>query len=59
MTVHPDQFPELDEITVIEMTEIIDNGVPPGSDTTRGAKFLLDRTQSVITVQANDAHMVW
>ena len=62
MTVHPDLFPELDEITVIELTEIIDNGVPPGSDVTRGAKFLLDRTQSVITVQANDAPhgvLVW
>lgn len=62
VTVHPDLLPELNEVTVIQLTDITDNGVPLGSDSTRGAKFLSGRTQAVITVQANDAPhgiLVW
>ena len=62
LTVHPDLFPELNEVTVIELTEITANGVPPGSDASRGAQLLPERTRSFITVQANDAPhgvLVW
>ena len=62
LTIHPDLLPELNEVTVIELVEITENGVPPGSDATRGAKFISGRTESVITVQANDAPhgvLVW
>ena len=53
--VHPDVLPELNEVTVITLTEITQNGVPPGGDITRGAQLLPGQTQAVITVQANDA----
>ena len=53
--VHPDVFPELNEVTVITFTEITQNGVSPGGDSTRGAQFITGQTQAVITVQANDA----
>ena len=53
--IHPDLLPELNEVTVIEMTEITENGVLPGADSTRGARLIPSRTQSFITVQANDA----
>ena len=62
VTVHPDLLPELNEETVIELTEITENGVPPGLDQTRGAQLISGRTQSVVTVQANDAPhgvLVW
>ena len=62
VTIHPDLLPELNEVTVIQLTDITDNGVPPGSDSTRGAQFLSGQTQAVITVQANDAPhgiLVW
>ena len=62
VTVHPDLFPELDEVTVIELTEITENGVPPGADSSRGARLIPGRTRSFITVQANDAPhgvLVW
>lgn len=62
LTVHPDMLPELDEVTVIELTEITENGVPPGSDSSRGARLIPSRAQSFITVQANDAPhgvLVW
>lgn len=55
ITVHPDLLPELNEVTTIVLTEITNNGVPPGGDITRGARFLPGRTQAVVTVQANDA----
>lgn len=55
VTIHPDLLPELNEVTVIHLTGITDNGVPLGSDGTRGAQLLSGRTQAVITVQANDA----
>ena len=55
VTIHPDAVPELIEVTTIALTAITENGVPPGGDTTRGAQLLPGRTQSVITVQANDA----
>ena len=62
LTVHPDLLPELNEVTVVELTEITQNGVPPGSDAARGAGFITSRTQSVVTVEANDAPhgvLVW
>lgn len=48
-------LPELNEVTVIALTEITENGVPPGGDNTRGAQILPAQRQAVITVQANDA----
>lgn len=48
-------LPELNEVTVIALTEITENGVPPGGDSTRGAQILPAQRQAVITVQANDA----
>ena len=62
VTVHPDLLPELNEVTVVELTEITENGAPPGSDSTRGAQLVPGRTRSFITVQANDAPhgvLVW
>ena len=62
LIVQPDLLPELNEETVIELTEITQNGVPPGSDESRGAQFIPGKTQSVVTVQANDAPhgvLVW
>ena len=62
VTVHPDLLPELNEVTVVELIDITQNGVPPGSDATRGAEFISGRTQSFLTVRANDAPhgvLVW
>ena len=48
-------FPELNEVTVISLTDITENGVPLGGDATRGAQLLPAQSQAMITVQANDA----
>ena len=46
--------PELNEVTMVTLTEILDNGVPEGGDETRGATLISGRSTSVITVSAND-----
>ena len=39
---------------MVTLTNILETGVPPGGDPTRGARLRPDRTQAVLTVQAND-----
>ena len=52
--ISPDTVPELNEVTMVTLTQIIDNGVPMGGDETKGATLNSDRTTAVVTVAAND-----
>lgn len=55
LTVRADNIPELNEVTRVSLTDIIENGVPPGGDQTRGASIVTGQATSFITVTANDA----
>ncbi len=54
LTLAHDNNPELNEVTMVTLTDITDNGVPEGGDVTRGATLINGRSQSVLTVAAND-----
>ena len=56
LLIQPDLVPELDEVTTVALTGILENGVAAGGDPARGARLApLGQTTAVITVQANDA----
>lgn len=54
LLVSPDNAAELDEVTLVTLTEVVVNGVPVSGDQTRGARIASGQRQAVITVQAND-----
>lgn len=54
LTVSPDEVAELNEVTLVTLTDVVENGVPPSGDQTRGATIASGQSQAVITVQAND-----
>ena len=55
LTVAADIAPELSEVTRVILTGVVENGVPPGGDQSRGAQILPSQREAVITIQANDA----
>jgi len=56
LLIQPDLFPELNEVTRVTLTGVLENGVAVGGDPTRGARLApAGQTTAVVTVQANDA----
>lgn len=49
-----DNTPELNEVTMVTLTSVVENGVPPSGDQSRGARLASAQNVAVITVQAND-----
>ena len=49
-----DSIPELDEVTRVVLTRVVQSGVLAGGDTTRGAVISSTSNTAVITVPAND-----
>lgn len=49
-----DSVPELNEVTTVSLTSIVESGIPGGTNQSRGARLLPGGTEAVITVQAND-----
>lgn len=49
-----DDTPELNEVTRVTLSDVVENGVPTSGDQTRGARLILTLSEAVITVQAND-----
>lgn len=49
-----DEVAELNEVTMVTLTTVVENGVSMGGDQSRGASIAPGRSQAVITVQAND-----
>lgn len=49
-----DNVSELDEVTTVTLTRVVENGVAMAGDQSRGASLASGRNQAVITVQAND-----
>ncbi len=54
LVVRTDTIPELNEVTTVTLTNILENGVPDGGDMSRGARLEAGRSEAVITVLAND-----
>ena len=54
LSIVADDTPELNEVTMVTLTSVVENGVPPSEDQTRGANLALAQSVAVITVQAND-----
>lgn len=54
LLISADNIAELDEVTTVTLTNVVENGVPTSGDQSRGARLALGRNQAVITVQAND-----
>lgn len=54
LLVRSDNISELNEVTAVTLTNIIDNGVPSSGDQTRGASIIPGQNQAVLTVLAND-----
>lgn len=55
LIVQADSIPELNEVSRVSLTGILENGVPPGGDPSRGATTVTGQITSFITVTANDA----
>ena len=49
-----DNVAELNEVTRVTLTTVLQNGVPASGDASRGARIVPGLDQAVITVQAND-----
>ena len=54
LSVASDDVPELDELTRVTLTNVVENGVPPSGDSSRGASIVGGLDEAVLTVQAND-----
>lgn len=54
LLVRSDNISELNEVTMVTLTNVIENGVPLTGDQTRGAEVIPEQSQAVITVLAND-----
>lgn len=55
LLIQSDEIPELNEVTRVQLSAVIENGVPAGGDSSRGAQINAGRSEAVITVEANDA----
>ena len=55
LLIQSDIIPELNELTTVTLTAVLENGVPEGGDVSRGAKITPSQSQAVVTVEANDA----
>ena len=55
LTVQADNIPELNEVTRVTLTQVVENGVPEGGDQMKGASIVTGQATSFITVTANDA----
>jgi G-protein coupled receptor 98 len=49
-----DTEPELQEMVIITLTDVVQGGVTGGSDMSKGAKLIPSQSASVITIEAND-----
>lgn len=49
-----DTIAELNEITTVTLTDIVENGVPASDDQSRGASLAPGQSEAVVTVAAND-----
>lgn len=49
-----DDTPELNEVSMVILTDVVVNGVPSSGDQSKGARLASGQTVAVITVQAND-----
>lgn len=49
-----DDISELNEVTMVTLTRVVENGVAMAGDQSRGASLASGRSQAVVTVQAND-----
>ena len=54
LSIQSDNIAELNEVTTVTLTSIVENGVPMTGDQSRGARLMAGQTEAVITVQAND-----
>lgn len=55
LTVHADNTPELNEDMRVVLTGVVENGVAPSGDQSKGATIVTGQATSFITVTANDA----
>ncbi len=54
LTIQADTIAELNEVTTITLTNVVENGVTDSGDPSRGAGVIPGETEAVVTVQAND-----
>ena len=54
LLIRSDNISELNEVTRVTLTNVIESGVPSSGDQTTGARVVSGENQAVITVLAND-----
>ena len=54
LVIRAEMVPELNEVTMVTLGDILETGVSPGGDVSRGTRLRLDHMVATVTVQAND-----